>query len=298
MKKDFRLIIIIAVQIILSIVVIATLKSAKTVAIDANALRHTAAKLESAGLLDEAIANYEKYLESGNLTAKEKSLVAFSLGELSERAGHFEKAVKWYYDVETYDPTSGHQGDAGKAVVALLEKLQKYSAANMVLAEKTALNPKQGGKIVAKVGGKEFYDYELNEFMDTLPPNAREEIKGPQKKSQMLQAFVADKIILEHALKMGFDKDPELRKKLQQVEKQLIVGKVYETEIQTKMKTDESDLENFYKANKEKYKKPYKEVKDMVKQEYVMAKAQNLYQELVQEKVKTEKVELFPENIK
>ncbi|MBI2518908.1 MAG: hypothetical protein HYV97_00760 [Bdellovibrio sp.] len=296
--KDVRLIIIIAVQIILSIVVITTLKSNHSASSDVSALRDTAAKLERAGLLNEAIENYEQYWEKGNLTAQEKSRIAFSLGELSEKAGHLEKAVRWYYDVETFDPHSTHQADADKAVVGLLERLQKYSAANMVLAEKTALNPIKGGKVVAKISGKELYDFELNDFVDTLPPNAREEMKGPQKKNQILQAFVADKIIWEHALKMGFDKDPELRKKLFQIEKQLIVGKVYETEIQSKMKSDESDIENYYKANKDKYKKAYKEVKDIVKQEYMMAKAQNLYQELVQEKVKTEQVELFPENVK
>mgnify|MGYP001610150089 FL=1 len=69
-------------------------------------------------------------------------------------------------------------------------------------------------------------------------------------------------------------------------------------EIQAKIKSDESDIENYYKANKEKYKKPYKDTKEIVKQEYMIAKAQKLYQELVQEKVKTEQVELFPENIK
>ncbi|MEK6623574.1 MAG: hypothetical protein AABY86_01315, partial [Bdellovibrionota bacterium] len=93
------------------------------------------------------------------MSAKEKSAIAFSLGGLSENAGHFEKAVRWYYNVETFDPNSVHKADANKAVVALLEKLQKYSAANMILAEKTALNAKQGGKVVAKVGGKELYDF-------------------------------------------------------------------------------------------------------------------------------------------
>ncbi|MEK6623573.1 MAG: hypothetical protein AABY86_01310 [Bdellovibrionota bacterium] len=60
--KDIRLIIIIAVQIILSIVVITTLKASHSVVLDSSALRETAVKLESVGLFDEAIENYEQYL--------------------------------------------------------------------------------------------------------------------------------------------------------------------------------------------------------------------------------------------
>ncbi len=298
MTKDIRLIVIIGVQLIVGVAIVLMLKNNNLVGVDSEAFRNTAAKLESAGLLDEAIASYESYLDKSNLSGKEKSAIAFSLGELSEKAGHYEKAVKWYYDVETFDPNSTNKADAGKAVVALLEKLQRYSAANMVLSEKTALNPKQGGKVVAKVGGKELYDYELNEFIDGLPQGVKEELKNPQKKNQMLQSFVADKIVFEHAIKMGFDRDPELRKKLAQVEKQLIVGKVYETEIQPKLKTDESDIENYYKSNKTKYKGAYKDIKDIVKKEYTVEKVQKLYQDMVEEKIKTEQVEFFPENVK
>ena len=222
-----------------------------------NITRTTANKLHSVGIIDEAINMYEKYLESNTIDKQTRANISYSLGELYEKEGKYEKALSCFYQVEISDPKSKYVTESSKKVVALLEKLKKLSAAKMALTSSTSLNQPEeavkGAKIVAKIGNKNVFDYEINEALDQLPEQLKNSFKGDEGKKQMLQKFVADELLYQKASRLQYDSSPEVIKKIDLIKKQLMIEKIITDEIQNKIKVEKDDLENYFKANKEKF---------------------------------------------
>ena len=82
MSKDIRFIVLIIMQVLVIIglaVVIGMNDGSKEVS-SASIHRQTANKLHAAGVIEEAILQYEKYLEQGAVDGETRAKIAFSLG--------------------------------------------------------------------------------------------------------------------------------------------------------------------------------------------------------------------------
>ncbi len=268
-------------------------------------------RLQAAGVTDQAIISYEKFLDNPRIAGTERSKMAFTLGTLNEENGAYEKALGWYYQVAVADPTSQYKNDADKRIVALLERLKKFSAAKYALKTSTSLagETKSGGVIVAKIDSKPIYLDQLNQALDKLPPQLKKQFGSKEGKKQYLQKYIADELMVLKAHKLQYHKEKGIIKQLEDIEKQLLVQRIIKEEISDKIKVDLKDLENYFTANKERYtpkgkgKKKNKNVKfedvqEQVINDYKMEKMQSLYQQVVTDILKIEKVELFPEKVK
>ncbi|MEE2743493.1 MAG: peptidylprolyl isomerase [Bdellovibrionota bacterium] len=260
MKKDTRFTVLFLTQCVIGILLgylIFEKGDEKPKQFGADFFRDVAGKLHAAGLTGQAAKQYELYLEKGKVDSSVRAKVSYSLGELYEHEGHLEKAVSWFYKVELLDPKSSYVTEANKKIVALLEKLKKFRAAQSFMSEKTSLDdkPVKGASIIARVGEQNIYDYQVNEYIDSLPANLKEKVKNPSVKKDILQKYVVDQLLWKKSKRLGLEKDPAFIKKLEQVTKQLLVDKLIKNEIESKISIQEDDLKNYFKANKDKFER-------------------------------------------
>ena len=244
--------------IVLTVLLTAILNSSREKpAVDPSKYREVASRLQAAGLLKEAITNYEHYLNSAYEDGEVKSSVSFSLGGLYESLNQFEKALSWYYMVELFDPNSRYISKASKKIVSLLEKLGKVAASKRELKKATSLEEPEsqakGSLVLAQIGDKNLYLHDLDKAIDQLPPQMKEKFKSKEEKVNLLRKLVADEVLSQKAVRLGIDQKLEFKEKLDQIKKQFLVDKMLESELKEKIKADESDLFNYFEANKDKY---------------------------------------------
>jgi len=223
--------------------------------------RELAAKLASVGLHGEAIKAYEDYFNTAALDKRTRSNIAYTVGKLHMEAGTYEKALSWLYRVDMIDPATPLTSEVNGKIVHCLETLGKFHAAEYALEARSALTEKEkvesaGSTVVAEIGSRKITLQEVNAAIEELPPWIQEQFKEKEKRLEFMKKYVADELFYRKAQKLEYDKDPSLRKKTAQFMKQQMVNKILEEEIQEKIRVEEEDLTNYFKANRDRYKEP------------------------------------------
>ncbi|MBF0366850.1 MAG: hypothetical protein HQK50_14850 [Oligoflexia bacterium] len=224
-------------------------------------LREVGGKLQVVGVASEAIKYYERFFEVAGkqLDQSSKAKLAFTLGELCEKSGEYEQALGWYYLVEEFDSSSMYKGDAQKQVVAILERLKKFGAVKYALRQATTIDgnsddsTKSGGVIIADIGGKKIYLHEIEEELDSLPTQLRDNFSKKENKVEFAKKYVAELILYQKGVRLKLDADPKYRRSLERIEKELLVQKVVQDEVVSKVNVSEEDVKNYFTANKDRY---------------------------------------------
>lgn len=261
-----------------------------------NSYREVGNQLESSGILEESIEFYEKSQQSNE---KDPQLI-FRLAQLYDQTGNLEKALSRFIlakQLAQKNPSKNASiiDESSKEIVALLEKLRKYSAAKRELQTSTSLEAgvdasSKGGVVVATINEKKIYLHDFEKFYDELPAEKDKE----KNKPGFLQKYIADEILMEKAKRMKLEKDPKLIVELENIKKQLFIQKIMEKELGEISKIDKVDLKNYYTAHVDKYeKKPYEQVEEKVKLDYQQEKLQGAYSKMMEEMLKTEKVQIY-----
>ena len=89
--------------------------------------------------------------------------------------------------------------------------------------------------------------------------------------------------------------------------KQLAVTRFVEQEVLQQIKVDETDLVNYFEANRDRYQQQadaggerevtFEQVRQLVEGDYQMIKMQAAYNELIESELAAQDVELFPERM-
>ncbi len=325
---DYRFAILVTLQVIVLMGIGFSLwklggKNSKLSAVD----REVGNKLQAAGLVAQAIPYYEKAVGESTLGTQERAHLIMTIVDLLEKAGQYERALGWLYQVVTMAPGAKIEEEASRKIVALLERLKKYAAAKQALAHSTALERRQEGKrgskgsgdlvVVAEIGERRIFQHEYNEALDEarerLGEKEREALHKKEGKTAFLKKLVADEILVQKAERLQYDQDPKLVKQLESMRKQMLVFRILEEEIGKKISVEQADLLNYFKTHREKYasqgnaqsgnkskkKAPvqFEEVKDQVALDYRMEKSQDRYQKLIEETLAGEKITLYEDKI-
>ncbi len=267
--------------------------------------REVASKLKSAGALDEASALYEVYLETTDAPDSTRASVAYSLGSTYLEDGRYEKALRWFYEAEALGV--GELSDQlSKKVVHTLERLGRYHSAKAVLDSRAALDGgpeaarSEDDPVVARIGTEEFSRSQVLSLLDDLPPEAAAQFAGAPQRAELLKKFVADELLWRKAVKLEYDRDPQVRRSYEALLKQLAISKFVEQEVVSQIDVDPADLENFFEANRQSYEKEGETLEQMppqVERDYRMSKVQAAYGEVIESELATEDVEMFPERM-
>lgn len=284
---DLRFTVLIMVQIVCTGLVLGAMvlwSTTKTGTEKAEFYRSVAAKLHAAGVIEQASLYYEKYLESSPGDGDKRAKIAYSIGEMYEDQQKWDSALAWYYQVEQFDHKSTLKAEAGKRIVAILEKTKRLAAAKRELGSQTQLiksNAPEGAVAVAQIGERQIYLHEVTEAMDALPEQYQQSFQSPGGKEAFLKKYVADELLYEKALRLNYNEDPKLAKQISQIEKQILVQKVIEEEVQGKVVADEADVKNYFEANRARY-----DIPDRANISLIKVKSQSQAKSLA-EKIKT-----------
>lgn len=266
--------------------------------------REVASKLKAAGALDEAAALYEVFLRETDAPAATRANVAYSLGSLYLDAGRHERALRWFYEAEALgvgelrDPLS-------QKIVHALERLGRHHSAQAVLGSRVALDPGDAAQrsaddpVVARIGEREIYRSEVLRLLDDLPPEMAGQVTGARR-GELLRKYVADELLWRKAVKLEYDRDPEVRRRHEALMKQLAISKFIENDVVRQIQVDPADLKNFFEANRQRYEKEGEKLEKMppeVERDYRMSKLETAYQQIIESELATADVELFPEKM-
>ena len=269
-------------------------------------LRTVAGKLQAAGALEEAATLYSDYLANNDVPVATRARVAYGLGKLYIDAGQYQHALRWLYDAETLDPV-GDNPEVGKKIVHVLERLGRTHAAKAALAAHVTLGEDvkhaADDPVVATIGDTDVYASAIQRALDDLPPDLAKSFAGSQKEA-FLRKYVADILTLRKAEKLEYDRDPELLRRIEALRRQLVVGLFVEKEVRAKISLSETDVENYFAANKERYREAgsdktptFSQVHAAVERDYRARKEQEAYQALINQELAGDAVHLYPERL-
>jgi peptidyl-prolyl cis-trans isomerase C len=219
--------------------------------------RQLANKLKSVGLKNQAIKEYEYYLEDASLSRQERANISYALGKMYIEEGEYEMALAWFYQVEIADPNTSLKSELDSKIIKCLESIGKYHAAEYALESRASKDNKEGesrgSKVVAEIGKTKIYLSALDESLESMPPWMKQQFAGKEKKVEYLKKYVADELFYRKALKLEYDKDAEIRRQVERAKKELMINKVLEDELKDKITIEEEDLRNYFEAHKKDY---------------------------------------------
>lgn len=250
-----------------------------------------------------AIEEYRRVLDKGNLDDPAKGAVCYLIGKIYfEDIGDYENAAAYYVRARSLDPNAAYTTEAGKNLIAALEKMGRRLDARRELDRQTSLFPDTGaapGKIVAMVGGRDITLAEFNEAVRTLPQEMQDRLINPEEKRKILDQIVGRELIYNAAIREGFDRDPAILRDLKSLEKDYLTQYFIRQKVAPTINPDGAELEMYFKANKDKYGgKELAEVRDQVTQDYIMYKGQKAIGDYINSLTQAEKVQVFEENLR
>ncbi len=215
--------------------------------------------LASKGLKREALDAYEKYLELISASPADRAKVAYQMGSIYMDLGEYEKALSSFYRVDMENPSTELTSEVGPKVVACLERLGMTSQARYELESRTAIEKKEAddtdrgfGPVIARIGKEEVRMSAIDEALDQLPDWTRKQYESEEGKITFVRQYIANELLYRKAKRMGYEDDPDVRVKLRDLAKQVLVQRIVMEEI-GKVTIDPRDVELYYNAYKDKY---------------------------------------------
>ncbi|MBF0215863.1 MAG: hypothetical protein HQL30_02595 [Candidatus Omnitrophica bacterium] len=277
----------------------------------AGQIREYANKLKGDGLVEEARKAYEEYVEKGGVDKSARSNIYFTIGEMLMGAKKYDEALAYFYKAEIADPATKLKQEIGNNIVTCLERSDRALDAEYQMEKRTLLAQDKGtkkpsGEVVARIKDREITMSEINREMEQLPPwMEKAYTKNDSKKLEFLRTYVANELFYEKGMKMGYHRDPQVKQRAGEIEKELVIRKVLEDEVFSKIKSEEADLSNYYEANKEKFTdkkdgkvKAFDEARAEVEMAYRQEKAQKGLAKFMDEILSVKDVEIYSEKFK
>ncbi|HQO34471.1 MAG TPA: peptidyl-prolyl cis-trans isomerase [bacterium] len=225
-------------------------------------LRQLAVVLEQQELYQAAIDTYRSYLETAEIPAGARANILYKIGSIyEEKLIDYETALATFISLKELYPQAGISSDAQRHIVQCLENLNRGSDAKRQMRSLADVNAKQedttpSGPVVAKIDERNITMSELDRELDKMPPQIRSQYEDPARKRQFLEQFVMSELLYDMGARKGYEKNPDVQKQLREMERQIIIQKVYGEEISAQIQLDESDYNLYFQAHQDEFKEP------------------------------------------
>ncbi len=225
--------------------------------------RELANKLKSEKMYDQAVAAYQKYLQTAQIEPDTKANIYYTIGELYFENHKYEDALSAYYMADLLGASPVIRDDLNIKIVNCLERLGRQFSAEYALQSKTSLDKDNKttteGVVIAQIGDRNITMRDIDEKLELMDEKTRSEYRdNPQKKFEFLQQYVSREVLAKKARKMGYDKDKNVLERLDDLKKGLMVEQLVQNEFKTKVNVTPEDVKLYYDANKAKYVEPAK----------------------------------------
>ncbi len=222
-------------------------------------LKRVADRLKLQGLPEQAVRYYARYLDAADLPPRERANVCYLAAEQAAKAGRYEDALAWLADARVWGPDAALQTDLGRLERRCFERLGRPLDADYQLAASTSLTPQKNdprAKVVAVVGSEKITMRDIDDAIQALPEFLRKRYADPQHKPEFVQQYVGTRILYEKAKRLGYDKDPDVRRRAEANLMNLVVAQFVQKEIADKIRADESDLKLYYQVHRAEFTEP------------------------------------------
>jgi hypothetical protein len=282
-------------------------------------MKELASKLASRNLYTQAAALWREYLENAKLSDTERAAGLFQAASIYEKANMYDQAIEYFYRSEAVAKVADLEPQINTHIKDCFEKLGKFSALRYELMDRTSFKKSEGAgsTVVAEIGPEKItqadldalieqaIDIQLAPVMSFMTDEQRneqkkqflEQYKTPSEKMKFLQSWLAQEVLYRDALEQDLTKEPEVKKELEEVTRQVLSQQLMNKELADKINVTETDLQTYYQAHKDKYVEPVKkddpnsvprqksfdEVKDQVTSELVNSKSRDVQQAYIKQ---------------
>ncbi len=264
-----------------------------------------AGELSDNNLYGAAVAQYERILDDPDVDIETRANINYLIGKIYfNDLFDYEQAASHYVVARSLNPEGSFYDEAGKNLIASLEKMGRMVDAKRELNKAVDIDSvyaaHKGETTVARIGEVPIFLSELDDAIQKLPTEAQKQYLSTEGKREFLKQYVGRELMYRAAVREGYENDPDIIKEKKDLEKQLMVQKYIMNKVMPEVNIDTSDVRNYYLANKgEKYgDKSYDDVKSQVLYDYQQEKAQQAFSEYVGKLAAVEKVQIFDENVK
>jgi len=262
-----------------------------------------AGELKDNNLYDAAIEEYKKILARDDIDIKTKANINYLTAKIYyENLKDYKNAAAYYVRAKTLDPDGTFYLEASKNLVASLEKIGNVLTAKRELEAMTdidALPRKKGDVAVARVGNIPIWRSELEDYIQSFPPEIQKKFITKDDKFRLLQRYVGLELMFRAAIRENYEEDPEILEQERQLRKKLMVDKYILNNVIPQIKIDTMDVRNYYEAHKkDRYNStPYDSVKANVFIDYQGEKAEKAFADFIFKLAQNEKVEFLESNL-
>lgn len=207
-------------------------------------------------LKQEAILAFKEYMGECPAKKEERAQLFFRIGSIYMNLGKYERALANFYKAELLD--EGLSSELSPRIVEALEKLGYTTQAQYELKKRVSLKePKESkqARVVARVGEREIRESEIDELLKDIPEEVRN-LYGKNNREMFIREFVKEEALFRKAKRLGLDKDPEIRKKIEALTRTILAGSLLKREVSDKIKIKDSELKLYYEAHKEEFARP------------------------------------------
>jgi tetratricopeptide (TPR) repeat protein len=198
-------------------------------------------------------------MELISASPEDRARVAYQMGSIYMDLGEYEKALASFYRVDMEDPSAEVASEVGPKIVACLEHLGMTSQARYELESRTSIGGEKSddteegfGPVIARIGNEEIRMSAVNEALDQLPDWMRKQYESDEAKIDFVRQYIANELLYRKAKRLGYEGDPDIRVRLRDLTKQVLVQRVIMEEI-GKVIIDPRDVELYYNAYKDRY---------------------------------------------
>ncbi len=267
--------------------------------LDVSRQQDFASQLVDNKLYSQAIAEYDKLLDSGELEVKKQANISYIVGNIYlNYLRDYENAAARFVKARFLNPESELKEKINKNLVICFERMGRSLEAQKQLERSTGLGQsetrKEGGVVVARIGEREISMTDLENEIEKLPPSVQTEFTDKKGKLEFLQQYVGAELLYDTALRRGFDKDKDVIEGAFQMKKQLMINKLLTEEIPQDIQISETEMKLYYDSHKGDFEdRELSEVKAQIESELKRDKQQEAYSKLVQRMMEAEKVKIY-----
>ncbi len=113
---------------------------------------------------------------------------------------------------------------------------------------------RQQQPIVAKIGDRVITLEEFNKRIERLPKHYRKIVS--KQKRDFLNEIIKEELLYMEAMKMGVDKDPEVRELIAEARKKIIASRLIKNRVEDKIAVDEEAVRRYYDEHSEEFMLP------------------------------------------
>ncbi|WP_457567245.1 SurA N-terminal domain-containing protein [Desulfurobacterium sp.] len=170
----------------------------------------------------------------------------------------------------------------------------------LIIATITASPAMAKPKIIAKVDGTVITEQDLNDLLKTLP--AQYDKNDPEIKKELIKFLIDQEILVQEAKKEGLDRDPQVKKEIENAVKQILATALLNRKIPAdKIKVTDKELKEFYEKHKNELKGldgkpvPFDQIKNFLKAQLIKQKQQQAVEDYINSIKKKHTVKIIGE---